>query len=106
MITRSGILDLFQPILARIDLGIIFADLEGRVLRCNDAARQILRLDAQEAPASLADLGGLDLLAPSERGGNTVETPSGAVCRNPTHFEEQITSPLEEPCYVQVRAGW
>ncbi len=33
MISRSEILELFQPILARIDLGIIFADREGQVLR-------------------------------------------------------------------------
>jgi sensor histidine kinase regulating citrate/malate metabolism len=52
MISRSEILDLFQPILTRIDLGIIFADPEGQVLTCNEAARQNLYLEQDEGCGS------------------------------------------------------
>lgn len=107
-VTRSQILDLFQPVLARIDLGILFAEPDGRVLGCNEAARQILRLETTADPESLSAVAGVNLLERIEAaaGGAEVPTPDGGVCRNATQFELQLGSPLEEPRYVQVRTGF
>jgi transcriptional regulator with PAS, ATPase and Fis domain len=105
MINRADILDLFQPILSRIDLGIVFADPDGRVLTCNESARQILRLDPAETPASLSQLRVSDLSARIEAAGTVDAPPVADVCRDAVQFEVQIASPLEEPCYVQVRTG-
>ena len=105
MISRSEILDLFQPILTRSDLGIIFADPEGKVLTCNEAARQILHLEQDETPHSLADLGGIDLLARIEQADGADPIAAHSLCRNATQIEIQVGSPFEEPAFVQVRTG-
>jgi transcriptional regulator with PAS, ATPase and Fis domain len=107
MANRSQILDLFRPVLARIDLGILFAEPNGRVLGCNEAARQILRLETGSEAGTLSAIAGIDLLERIEAaaGGAEGPTPDGGVCLNATQFELQLGPPLEEPRYVQVRTG-
>jgi len=105
MISRSEILDLFQPILSRIELGIIFAAPEGKVLACNEAARQILRLEHDETADTLSDLGGIDLLARIEQDGGAAALKAHSLCRDAIQVEIAIGSPVDEPAFVQVRTG-
>jgi len=128
--SRAQILDLFRPILARIDLGILFADPEGGILLCNEFAEQILGLDADEHRSEhrsdLRQLNGIDLLQlieqqtarPGERSPHPAQaaaahcaaSPASATaangCRDAIEFELQLGGKLEEPRFVQVRSGF
>ncbi|MFE8032808.1 sigma-54 interaction domain-containing protein [Thiohalocapsa marina] len=113
--TRTQILELFRPILSRIDLGILFADASGGLLLCNDMARQILGLDSADEPESLRNLNGLDLLgrieqcarpdadaAAPDAGG----TAASSGCRDASELELQLGGRQQEPRFIQVRSGF
>ncbi|MCU7884733.1 MAG: sigma 54-interacting transcriptional regulator [Candidatus Thiodiazotropha sp. (ex Lucinoma annulata)] len=106
-ITRTQILSLFQPILARIDMGILFADIDGSLLACNDSARQLFDMEPGSSPDSLSDLGGTDLCERLEQsqGERITPPPEGAVCQRAIQFEMRVGSELDAPRYLQIRSG-
>lgn len=106
-ITRTQILNLFHPILARIDMGILFADADGSILACNDSALQLFEMEPGSSPDSLSDLGGIDLYKRLEQSQEEKITPppEGVVCQRAIQFEMRVGSELDPPRYLQIRSG-
>jgi transcriptional regulator with PAS, ATPase and Fis domain len=106
-VSRAQILNLFQPILARIDMGILFADAEGNVLTGNEATKQLLELDNDSPFERLENIGGINFLEKFEDSQAQPIQPldDSIQCHGAIQFELQIGETLDEIRYIQVRSG-